>query len=162
MPTPPQRQVYPQNLDEARGTKHELVHRLHGSGNTDALFKGAPKTVAPWPSAGRTKANPRGYDPNLVQAALKAPEHHMTEMDPRHLHATQPWVTKAGVDYYMTSEYHETGKTFADQGDAGNRYPVVYQDTQGRNRLLSGHHRATAALHMGTQFNALLVQELSE
>jgi hypothetical protein len=162
MPTPPQRNPYPENLEAAKGGAFEQVHRLHGSGDPNLLFKGAPKTLTPWPSAGKTKAQPRGYDQNLVNVALKAPEQHMTEMDPRHLHATQPWVTKEGVDYYMTDEYKKTGRTFADQGNAGNRFPVVYRDTQGRNKLLSGHHRATAALHMGGQFHALLVQELSE
>lgn len=159
MPTGPQRFAYPADAEAAKGTGFEQVHRLHGAGDTDALFKGAPKTVAPWPSAGRSKSNPRGYDPNLVQAALKAPEQHMTDLDPRNLHATQGWVTRPGVEYYKTSEYRETGRTFADQNQAGNRYPVVYRDSQGRNKLLSGHHRASAALLRGDQFRALLVEE---
>ena len=158
MPTGPQRSPYPEP-GAAQGTAFEGAHRLHGAGDTDALFKGAPKVPTAWPSAGKTKANPRGYDPNLVQAALKAPEQHMQAMDPRHLHATQPWVTRAGVEYYQGSEYRETGRTFADMSEAGNRYPVVYRDTQGRNKLLSGHHRATAALLRGEQFHALLVEE---
>ena len=162
MPTGPQRFQYPEDLEQAKGGAFELVHRLHGSGDADILFKGHDKTMTAWPSAGRTKANPRGYDPNLVHAALKAPEQHMTEMDPRDLHATQPWVTRAGVNYYMGNEYRETGRTFADMADAGNRFPVVYRDQQGRNKLLSGHHRATAALTLGTQFHALLVEELTE
>lgn len=159
MPTGPQRSPYPASDEEAKGGAFEHVHKLYGAGDADALFKGAPKVPSAWPSAGKTKSNPRGYDPNLVSAALKAPEQHMTELDPRHLHATQPWVTKAGVEYYQGDTYRETGQTFADMADAGNRFPVVYRDTQGRNKVLSGHHRATAALLRGEQFHALLVEE---
>jgi hypothetical protein len=162
MPTAPQRKPggfnYPENLEQAKGGSHETAHRLYGAG-VDAGFKGQPKIIAPWQSAGRTKSDPRGYDPQLVQNALKDPSAHMAEIDPRHLHATQPWVTRGGVDYYSGQEYRETGRTFADQHQAGNRYPVVYQDRRGQNRLLSGHHRATAALLHGRQFQGIFIQE---
>jgi hypothetical protein len=160
MPKAPQRTEggypYPEGLEQARGTAHEGVHKLYGQG-VEAAFHGAPKITTPWPSAGRTKTDP-GYDPQRVQAALKDPSAHMMEMDPRHLHANQPGVTRAGVDYYSGSEYRETGRTFADQQQAGNQYPIVYQ-RGGRNRILSGHHRATAALLRGEQFHGLFIQE---
>jgi hypothetical protein len=132
---------------------------MYGAGDAAKMFQGAPKTLSPWPSAGKTKANPRGYDPALVNKALSNPAPHMTEMDPRDLHATQPWVTKEGVDYYMGDQYHQTGRTFADQANEGNRFPVVYTDVQGRNKLLSGHHRATAAVLKGEQLRAINVRE---
>lgn len=158
MPTPPQRGPYPQNAEEAKGTPHARAHALFGTNDVAGMFN-APKTTAPWPMAGKKKSNPRGYDPDRVGAALKAPEQHMTDLDPRDLHASQPWVTRAGVDHYMTDEYKQTGQTFADQDQPGNRNPIVWRDTQGRNKLLSGHHRATAALLRGEQFRALLIEE---
>lgn len=161
MPTAPQRQPegfqYPENLERARGGSHETAHRLFGAG-VEGGFKGAPKIIAPWPSAGRTKSDPKGYDPQLVHNALKDPSAHMMEMDPRHLHATQPWVTRGGVDYYSGNKYRETGQTFADMHQEANRYPIVYQ-RGGRNSLLTGHHRATAALLHGRQFQGLFIQE---
>jgi hypothetical protein len=147
---------YPKSEEEARGTPFEQTHALHGAGDPEALFRGAPKTVAPWPSAGRTKTGP-GYDRAAVQAALQNPDHPVRHVDPRYLHASQPWVTRAGVDYYMTPEYERTGETFADQNDPGNQRPVVVRDVAGRNRLLSGHHRAVSALLKGKQFRALYV-----
>jgi hypothetical protein len=162
MPVGPQRFRYPQTPEEARGTPFERVHRAYGAGDPSAVFGTHPKSPPPWPAAGRTRDNPLGYDPNLVQAALKAPEQHMEGVDPRHLHSTQPWVTRAGVDYYQTPEYRETGRTFADIHQASNRHPIVYRDSQGRNKILTGHHRATAALLSGELFHGLLVEELSE
>jgi hypothetical protein len=161
MPTAPQRQPggfnYPEGLDQAKGGGHEITHRLYGGGVENA-FKGAPKIIAPWPTASRSKSNPKGYDPQLVDNALKNPSAHMMEMDPRHLHAAQPWVTKSGVDYYSGTKYQETGKTFADQQQPANQYPIVYQRA-GQNRILTGHHRATAALLHGRQFQGLFIQE---
>lgn len=155
----PQRFQYPKTPDDAARSDHATAHAVHGAGSTDALFKGAPKTITPWPSAGRTKSNPRGYNPEKVNAALANPQAHMRHVDPRDLHATQPWVTQEGVSYYMGHEYRETGRTFADQSVASNKFPVVYSDAQGRNRLLSGHHRATAALLRGEQFHVIHVEE---
>lgn len=160
MPTAPQRQPggfnYPEGLDQARGGSHETAHRLWGQG-VDAAFKGAPKIIAPWPTASRSKTN-KGFDSQLVDNALKDPSAHMMDMDPRHLHASQGWVTKPGVDYYSGTKYQETGRTFADQHQASNQYPIVYQ-RGGQNRILTGHHRATAALLHGTQFKGIFIQE---
>jgi hypothetical protein len=159
MPTGPQRGPYPSTPEEAKNTPWRTAHAIHGAGDAGVLFKGAPKTMTPWPSAGRTKSNPRGYDPDLVQKALSNPAPHMSDVDPRDLHATQPWVTAEGVSHYMGDEYRKTGRTFADQHVESNRFPVVYSDAQGRNKLLSGHHRATAALLQGRQLRAIHVRE---
>ena len=160
MPTAPQRQPsgfqYPEHLEQAKGGSHESVHRLYGQG-VDAAFQGHSKIISPWPSAGRTKTD-KGYDPQLVHNALKDPSAHMMDMDPRHLHATQPWVTRGGTDYYSGQQYHETGRTFADQHKAENQFPIVYQ-RGGQNKILTGHHRATAALLHGRQFKGIFIQE---
>ena len=136
-----------------------MVHRAYGSKDPEQMFQGGPKTVSPWPSAGRTKSNPKGYNSALVEKALSNPAPHMRDMDPRDMHATQPWITRAGVSHYMGDEYRRTGRTFADQDQVGNRFPVVYTDSQGRNKILSGHHRATAAVLQGEQLRAINVIE---
>jgi hypothetical protein len=158
VPVGPQRQPYPKTTEEAAGTPWAEAHELHGSRDVDRLFQGHPRTTAPWPKPGRKKGE-RLYQEHRVHAALANPSAHMREMDPRHLHANQPWVTHQGVSYYMGERYHETGETFADMHVASNRWPIVYSDTRGRNIVLSGHHRATAALLRGEQFRALHIEE---
>ena len=163
MPTGPQRR-YP-DFSEKLDTSDPFhkVQSLHGAGTHEALFPegGAPKVVAPWPMAGRTKGKPM-YDQSKVVSALSQPRR-TTAMDPRSLHSTQPWVHEEGVRYYMNNpEYQKTGRTFADQGNVGNRTPVVYSDASGRNLILSGHHRATSALLKGGQFEAIHVKENEE
>jgi hypothetical protein len=158
VPTPPQRSPYPKSDDEVRGSRWELAHRIHGAGETQALFKNSLVTTTPWPSAGRSKTGP-AYDQGRVTAALSNPSSHMTEMDPRDLHANQSSVTREGVNYYMGDKYRQTGETFADMNQAGNRFPVVYSHASGVNRILSGHHRAAAALLRGEQFRAINVRE---
>lgn len=132
--------------------------RAHGSGQIDALFPdGAPTTTAPWLSYNRR----RGYDQSAVTAALSRPPgtQDLQEYDPRTLKSSQPGVTRAGVAYYMGSQYETTGTTYADQGNVGNRHPVVYEREDGSERiLLSGHHRATAALLKGQPLRARRVR----
>lgn len=122
---------------------------LYGAGNLDAMFGGAPKVMAPWPS-GSTK-NKKGvlYDKAKLKELLESEQKDLTPIDPRTLRATQPWVTRAGVDYYLNGKYEETGDTYADPYNAGNVYPVVWQDPNGNNVILTGHHRAAAALLRG-------------
>jgi hypothetical protein len=130
------------------------VNRAFGSGDVDMAAKGLTGT-APWPGASKSKKNDL-YDKDAVRDALTAPrtEKDVRPQDPRQLHATQPGITRGGVEYYMGDEYANTGRTFADQNNVGNTRPVVYHKSDGRSLLLSGHHRATAALLQGEQFNA--------
>jgi hypothetical protein len=83
----------------------------------------------------------------------------MRDLDPRNLHASQPWVTQEGTSYYMGDTYRKTGQTFRNMDQPGNRFPVVYTDTQGRNQIISGHHRATADLLNGRQLRAIHIEE---
>jgi hypothetical protein len=126
-----------------------------GAGDIHALTSGMPKAPIPWEQATRLK-NRGDYDKDLVRHAIQHPEQHFDEVDPRDLHGTQPEITNAGLHYYM----HERGnseETYADKGNIGNRHPVVYtrdpnplNPRQGQQHvLLSGHHRAAAALLKG-------------
>jgi hypothetical protein len=130
------------------------VNRVFGSGDIDALTPGVTG-VTPWPSAAKSKKG-FPFDKGAVRDALTSPvsEKAIGPQDPRQLHSTQPGLSRQGVEYYMGDEYNQTGRTFADQNNVGNTRPVVYHKGDGRNLLLSGHHRAGAALLRGEQFNA--------
>lgn len=132
------------------------TEEFFGAGDPERLFQGHPATTVPFPSAGRRKDR-KDYEGDKVQAAITDPQYPVSDIDPRELRATQPTVTRAGVAYYLGHDYEHTGQTFADQHQAGNRVPVVY-DRDGDKIILSGHHRATADLLAGRQFRAKLVE----
>lgn len=144
---------YPVDMDEIRSTPDSRITRfrtaysLHGAGDIDALFGGHVQTGVPWPGVGRLKGRPY-YDHAAVRDVLQSPPQ-LEDVDARHLFATQPSVIRPGVAHYLGQDYHQTGRTYADHSNVGNQYPVVYTDRQGQNIILSGHHRATAALLSG-------------
>lgn len=151
---------YPKGPDDPDATdfdrsRFERVFRAQGSQDPSVLFGDAPVTPTPWPRAARDKRRP-SFDEGLVEAAVRSP--HLRDVDPSALHSTQPGITRQGVDYYMGSRYEQTGETFADKAEPGNRYPVVYAREDGQNLILSGHHRAAAALLSGRQLRANLVE----
>jgi hypothetical protein len=88
---------------------------------------------------------------------------HPEPTDPTHLYQTQSGVGISGVTHYVHNwDYWETGKPFADQHQSGNRVPIIYErtnPTQGHRErfLLSGHHRAAAALGLGVALMAHVV-----
>jgi hypothetical protein len=138
--------------------------RYHGKGLESLFPEGsAPKTTIPFPAANRRKDRP-GWDIDTVHQALREPRQ-TSHIDPRELHASQPMVTRPGVSHYMNGEYERSGRTYADQGDPGNARPIVYSrprhpegpETDREHVLLSGHHRATAALLKGEQLEHIAV-----
>lgn len=149
--------------ESLRTTAAGRADRVYGKGSIDALFPdGAPSTSCPWPMAGRFKASPM-YDQAAVTKALSDPNRvsHMAEFDPRDLRSTQPSILRAVVAYYLTDQYRQTGETFADQANPGNKTPVVYVRADGQQILLSGHHRAAVALLRGQPLYALRVEDPS-
>lgn len=149
--------------DPAISSQFARVNQIHGSGNLDRISSSAavPGT-APWPTSSKQKkkwtdeSGSALYDKDAVRDAILQPksEKDVRPQDPRQIHATQSGLTRGGVNYYMGDEYSNTGRTYADQNDLGNTRPVVYHKSDGRSLLLSGHHRAGAALLQGEQFNA--------
>jgi len=137
---------------------NDKAESLYGKG-IEALGSSGGLVSVPWKSAGSLKSR-KDYDPDLVNEAVrsrKSPE----PVDPRTLRARQPHLRKDVIQHYMTSN-----EVFADQHQAGNRTPVVYvrhpdpgaPDWQVPDHMiLSGHHRAAAALLRGEQFNAIVV-----
>ena len=138
------------DVDDWTRGQFQRVHEVYGTGDISAIAKG-PIAPAPWPRASRRK-DVQDYDPQVVQSALRDTSP-LSEVDPRFLHSTQPSITRGGVEYYMGDEYKQTGTTYAEQHNPGNRFPVVYE-REGVNMLLSGHHRASAALLRGEPLRA--------
>ena len=132
--------------------------RMIGSGDIGRMFPDeAPMAPVPWERAGQRKDR-ETYDKTRVKAVLLHHDRHeMVEMDPAELHATQPSLTRAGVRHYLTNDYRRLGTTYGDQGNPGNRRPIVYAREDGTNLLLSGHHRAASALLQGHQFAAVRI-----
>jgi len=125
---------------------------LHGKHDLNILFPDeAPTTSTPWGQATRSTKR-HDYEKQKVLDAIKSPS--MQDVDPRDLKATQGQITRAGVKHYMENP----GKVYADQHLAGNEHPVVYRRDDGTNLLLSGHHRAAAAMLQGRQFQANVVE----
>lgn len=144
---------YPSPDDDTYEAKEfGRVFSSWGAGDASQLFGESPQTTTPWPNAPRRKDR-KPYDQARVKEFLQQPPE-LEDVDPRYLHSTQPNLTRPGVDYYMGDDYQQTGQTFADQGNEGNRYPVVYSRDDGVNLLLSGHHRGAASLLRGEQMKA--------
>jgi hypothetical protein len=148
---------------ERPGRRDEFEHSLWGAGLEAAFPEGRPTSMVPWQQAAGSKSR-EGYDKELVRKTLSTPPERLDDIDPRNLRATQPRVTRAGVEYYMGDRYQKTGETFADKGNAGNQWPVVYRrptmadPEQQEDVLLSGHHRAAAALLQGNQFQGRRIE----
>jgi hypothetical protein len=119
--------------------------QLFGCRDLDAIFRGAPKTLLPWPRLPRSKHGPSA--PSAAHVLSEPPA--LAEVDPRELWATQPWVIRHHAAYYLTGEWERTGRTSADQHAIANRYPLVLADPRGRLTILTGHHRSLAALIEG-------------
>jgi hypothetical protein len=130
--------------------------KVWGSHAIESLFPDeTPITQTAWPSATRSRKR-FDYDKEKVVDAVR--QHlwtpHLEQVDPRELHATQPAVTRAGVQHYM----RPNPRRYADTGQAGNVHPVVYKRDDGVNLLLSGTHRGHAALLQGRQLDAVVVE----
>jgi hypothetical protein len=117
-----------------------------GAGDPDVVFHGNPTGVPPFPRAGRRKDR-WDYDREAVRQALLVPgPPQLEEVDPRELSCTQGGLQRPAVVFYLGIEHRLTGEPFANKTNAGNRHPVVYRRDDGTTMILSGHHRATAAL----------------
>jgi hypothetical protein len=138
------------------GDLESKAAELYGAGDTDSLFNGAIETTVPFRAASRRKDEDL-FDRGVVVDALSG-RTRLREIDPRVLHATQRGVTRQGVDYYMGDEYNLTGQTYADPDDIGNANPIVYRNPKTDQwMILSGHHRAAAALLKGEPLEAIVI-----
>jgi hypothetical protein len=125
-------------------------------GELDACFKGAPKIIVPWPSAGRRKSEPRVPVASIEHILTGPPR--LYEVDPRILFASQPWVLRTHAAYYLTREWELTGRTSADMHSAANRFPT-FAERRGQLLIVTGHHRSLAALIEGRPVLARVVAD---
>lgn len=137
--------------------------RLYGLGEegVDKLFGPAPTAPTPWKSVGKSKAYGLLHptEKEAISSELRRQPPSLVEFDPRPLLASQPSVTRHNLQYYLGREYDLTGQTAADRGNIGNRFPIVlHRPSRNQNVILSGHHRATAALLRGVPLRALRVE----
>jgi hypothetical protein len=159
-------------FDRRTGEMHEVesgspehLGRLYGTGQEGfrQLFPGdTSQALTPWRQAGGLKTH-MPFEQEKVNEAVRQPESSLTDVDPRNLKATQPYIMRAPLEHYMHPQAQESGRTYADREQAGNRYPVIYSRTHPatgdvENLILSGHHRATAALLGGQFLRARYVQ----
>jgi hypothetical protein len=148
----------PKNTEELLSRRqHERALSAFGSNDPDVLFQGRPSTLTPWPSAAKKKKG-QTWNRDLIHEELSKPPE-LVDVDPRFLTATQPNILREHVSHYMGDSYEKTGRTAADQDQAGNQYPVVYKQPQGRYDIISGHHRATVALLKGESLRARVIRD---
>jgi hypothetical protein len=138
---------------ERHGGTHEALR---------AVFRDHPTTPTPWGAAGYLKSEKTGpglaAHRELIRKELEQPPN-LVDVDPRELHATQPSIIREATAHYLGAQWRAGGETFADKGNPGNRNPVVYRRARdGAHLILSGHHRATAALMRGKPLKARLVE----
>lgn len=141
------------------------AHRFYGKNDIDAMFpEGALMRPVPWEQASH-RIDRGDYDrPAVRRFANREPrlgDFHV--FDPRDLRATQPNVLRQHVQHYLSGEYRRRGITSADIDNPGNKHPIIYvrEGLEGRpseNLILSGHHRAAAALLQGGQFRARMLE----
>jgi hypothetical protein len=108
----------------------------------NSLFKGAPKIDAPWPRRGGLRGVPK-VDPALVAEVLASPAV-LVEVDPTTLNANQSWIVAEHVAYYLTDQWHTTGRTSAQQWEVMNRFPLVLPDYRGRPTIMAAYLGQTA------------------
>ena len=123
----------------------------------DRLFAGHDKVLVPWPRAGRLK-HPDPTEQTRLKSYLARPPQ-LTDVDPRDLRAGQPWILRQHVEFYLSGVWERTGTTSADMGHAANRFPVVVVSAGGERVIVSGHHRAAAALIGGWPLRCRLVED---
>lgn len=138
----------------------EQFEKLYGQG-IEAVFPPGSFEVStmPIPRASRRKREPL-YDRDAVAAALNRPVQ-LSKFDPRTLRSSQSGVTRSGVAYYLweNREAHLSGVTYADQDQPGNRFPVIFEQPRTKQlTILSGHHRAVAALVDGRPLVGIFVR----
>jgi hypothetical protein len=133
-------------------------HKVYGQINhVDEYFQGHATRPTPWREQSRS-TKLQDYDHEAVKKVLRE-KPVLEDVDPRILKSSQPSITRAGVSHYLSDGDHaKTGRTFADHGNVGNAHPVVYVHDNGDHVLLSGHHRAAAALFEGRPLRARIVR----
>lgn len=145
--------AYPPHLSHIA----EEIRHVRGSRDLARVFSGdKPLAAVPWPRAPRL---PGGhlFDRVAVAEEFRHRLPAVALLHPDTLWASQPSVTRPGVEYYATPTWFRSGITYADQSSQFNRLPVVEVRPNDVCVILNGHHRSCAALLSGTHVLARLV-----
>ena len=121
-----------------------------------SAFKAADRCVVPWPRAHRKNKREPLYDRGSVARFITAPPLVGIVTTDR-LFATQTWVLRHHVRYYLSGEWEHTGRTSADMDQRVNRYPLLLPRGDGSAIILAGHHRAMAARLSGRDLVARIM-----
>jgi GNAT superfamily N-acetyltransferase len=119
----------------------------------------APSTVTPWPQAGRSR-DFKDYDEGKVARSITHPhEFPVQDVDPRILKGTQPKILRAGVQHYLSGAAGTYGEQNGNDRRLGNDTPRIYHRLDDDSHiLLSGYHRAAAALLKGEPLRAHVIE----
>jgi hypothetical protein len=130
--------------------------RVYGQGIESMFSGGKVEDIAPWKTYSRKKGQKSTWfvDQDLLAKARRGDAVEQ-DVDPRYLYNLQGGLTLEGVQRYV----NDPNAAPAPDGGWVNDRPVVYQRANGDRILLSGNHRAAAALVQGRPLRAVLVQE---
>ena len=140
-------------------------HRDTFAKGVKSVFPDGASDVAPVPfQAAATVDGEDLIDQAVVDNYLSQPVR-LSNFDPRSLYATEPTVTRQGVEHYLEKSggrprdsYAMTGALYGDADEAGNQHPVIYRNPQTEELVIvSGHHRAAAALVEGRNLSGIFV-----
>ena len=141
------------------------IHALFGPKDEYDEPEPRPIVGVPFPKAVGTGNLQATYDLDPAKAAIADPQHPVSDVDPRdeRIRSNQTHVTHAGINHYMDEGNRAAGRLYADQHQAGNLVPVLMHVPSSGEKgeelvILSGHHRATAALLQGRQFRAKIAE----
>lgn len=150
-------------IDRVQKSGTLVVEHRHWGGGLNSLFpsdEDGPRSVAvvPWQQAGQRKDR-KTYDEDLVARSITHPhEFPIEDVDPRELRATQPKVLRAGVKHYMENNEGTYGEQNGGDRKLGNDVPRIYHREDGQKIILTGHHRAAAALLKGEPLRAMVIR----
>lgn len=148
-----------------QAAKDKDVHALYGVGKdmgTLAVF-GRPYAYTP-------QGKPRTYEfsptarlflPGGESSRREVPQDathgyrswELHDLDPRELLGTQGGMQSGALNHYLSDKYRETGETHDKSAGPSNDRPVVVGFMR-KKYLLTGHHRAAAAILKGEPLTA--------
>ena len=124
------------------------LQTLFGCHRLLKLFGQSDTAACPWPTADVS------IPQEIIDTVVASPDD-VNEVDPRLLFATRPTLNRKRAEYYLSDAWETTGRTAADPLAAQNRTPIVITDALGRLVIVTGHHRALAALIRGRTLRCL-------
>lgn len=149
-----------------QAAKDKDTHALYGVGGDMGTLAAFGRAHAYSPETGKARtytfspttrlflpgsASSRREIPQDATHGFKSWEVH--DIDPRNLVGTQDGLQSGALSHYLSDEYKDRGRLFDTSRGEDNDHPVVV-GFQRRNFIMTGHHRAAAALLNGEPLKA--------